>query len=367
MKLWAAGIVLLCAGITAGDVIRMRDGTVVEGAATRAEGGWLVTRPDGSSVMALSVDIESVELSQPPATSPSPPATTPDPTAIIALADEARRMLKDARFREAEALIKQILEIDPSNPSGYYLNGLLAWRRERIPTARRSFEVVLDAMPDHVPSLNNLAIVLWRQNLHAAAMLSFDHAMEASPMDRAVLDNVAAAIAALPEKAKTSSGVRRAITRFEQQDADLQERMNRAGLYRWGAQWVDRTRYEALQADRRQVEGRLDDLDRDIARVEAAIADLDEQTAYAEQEMHRIQNRQYVRDREGRDRMAGLPSTYQRHRENAVALGQERARAYAALEALHGDVEAVRQKVPAPQSGGDLRLIDVEGTPLLAD
>src|SRR4051812_43328276 len=91
--------------------------------------------------------------------------------------DAARRQMKADHFLEAESTINQALADDPKLPAAIYLKGLLQYRADKLVDARKSFEQVNQLVPNHAPTLNNLAIVLARQNQASASLGVFDQAM----------------------------------------------------------------------------------------------------------------------------------------------------------------------------------------------
>ena len=85
--------------------------------------------------------------------------------------------IKSGRLKEGGVLVDRALVIDPQNVSLQYLNGVVHYQQEQLVPARKAFEAVVAAAPDHAPTLNNLAVVLWRQNAHPAALGYYDRAV----------------------------------------------------------------------------------------------------------------------------------------------------------------------------------------------
>lgn len=414
----------------AGDVIRLKDGTVLEGDVKRhPDGGWTVTSPGGHTRHVARKDVKSIEATGGAATrgavdenlqslrrsveNVDDPAVaiekyerflaahptsevsgeaqrelatwldrrdrglvrvgsdwlTPEQRAErqaegVAIASEARQLIKGGRLPEAERVIRQALEADPKNPAAWYLRGLLAYRADKMPEARRAFEQVNAAVPSHAPTLNNLAVVLFRQRQYGGAMTYYDQAMQASPNDREILDNVAEALEALDDTAEASTAAQKAARRFRSQDQQLQERMAALGLYRWGATWVNQTQMDRLREAERRIQERLDALAGEFDRAKDAIEEIDEDIESNERSMRQIEATSYVRDRYGGVRRAALPSIYYELQRDTEKLRRDQAALVARQEELRAAAKAAQADVPVPRFSGVQKLIETEGTPI---
>ena len=148
-------------------------------------------------------------------------------------ASNARRLLKQGKFQEAESMLNSAIQEDPQNATALYLRGLLHYRQDHLMPARRSFEMVNVVVPNHAPSLNNLAVILSKQNQHATALNVYDQAMIASPKNKEVLNNVAEAMYGMPDAVRSTPVAQRVLRRFTEQDEDLAREMQKQGLHRW--------------------------------------------------------------------------------------------------------------------------------------
>ena len=256
--LLTAALVGTAGALASGDVLRLKDGTAIEGDVKRVEGMWVVTLPDGGSVMVASESVRSIEAgakgdptgglaslrrSTELATEPGPvieryqrfigqfPGTPIAEQAkkdlavwqerqekemvrvgnqwvtkgerqqlqqeALQLANDARQQIKDGRWDEAGKLIDKALVIEPSNATALYLRGLIHYQSGQFVAARKDLEAVKAVAPAHGPTLNNLGVITARQNRFGEAISYFEQAMRAAPVDRAVLDNTAEALHAL--------------------------------------------------------------------------------------------------------------------------------------------------------------------------
>ncbi len=56
------------------------------------------------------------------------------------LADNARQLMKQGRFKEAEPMLVEATADDPANPSALYLIALIRYQQDQIPAARKALE-----------------------------------------------------------------------------------------------------------------------------------------------------------------------------------------------------------------------------------
>jgi tetratricopeptide (TPR) repeat protein len=177
--------------------------------------------------------------------------TPADQAALLAksaaVIDQVRNLVKGGKYRDAEKQIDQLVTVDPANPAGYYLRGLVSFKQDQLGVAKKSFEKTKDLMADHGPTLNNLAVIAFKQKQWMGALSLYDLAMQGSPRSRTILDNVAEALNAVPPKERTGQQYQKALKRFQEQDVELQKEMLKEGLYRWGANWVPEKQRDELK------------------------------------------------------------------------------------------------------------------------
>ena len=152
---------------------------------------------------------------------------------------------------------------------------MVLYRQDQLSAARKAFETVTTLLPDHAPSLNNIAVIQWRQNQPMTALNFFDRALLAAPNRRDVLDNVAEALNALPVEDREAPVTKKLVRHFNEQDAAMQAAMQKQGLFRWGATWVSAAELEKLQEAEKQIKDKLDKLSASFDAVTARIARID--------------------------------------------------------------------------------------------
>ncbi len=284
----------------------------------------------------------------------------------LALASQGREFMKQGRLKEADPVLNQAIATDPGCASAYYLRGLLLYRQDQLPAARKAFETTIALVPDHVPTLNNLAIVIYRQNQIPGALNQFDRAMISSPQDKWVLTNVAEALEALPPELKKNDIVRRVQRRFDEQIVPLEAKLAATGLYRWGATWVNATDLEKLKAIESANKAKLDALSVDFDAVQADMTRITQSIADNQGALRRIEAESVRYDSNGQAIRVAYPPVYYEIVRDNQKLTAERATDITKLEQLRVQAKAIQAKLPTPRYTGVQQLNGVEGAPTVA-
>lgn len=283
----------------------------------------------------------------------------------VTLADQARQLMKQGQLTQAQPILDQALAIDAQNPTALYLLGLIQYSQNKIPQARQSFEAVNKAVPDHPPTLNNLAVILSRQNSAIGALNLYDSAMQAAPGARQIVDNVAEALHALPEQQRTNAVAKKLARRFQEQDAQLQIALGQQGLFRWGATWVDQRTLDMLKAAEKEIKDKLDKMAADFDAAKAKVEDYDTQISETERTMRRMESSRYYRDAQGNLFTAPLPSSYYDLQRDLDSLKADRDKQLKTLDGLRDAAVKLQAQLPVPQFSGVQQMIGPEGAPLL--
>jgi hypothetical protein len=142
--------------------------------------------------------------------------------------------------------------------------------------------------------------------------------------------------------------------------------MKKENLHRWGATWVSTEQREQLKAAEKEVKDKLDALSADFDATKVRIGNIDREIEENERAMRRLEATAYVRDAYGNIYQSVLPATYYGIQSDNQKLVRDREEQYARLEKLRQDARRVNQNYPVPKYTGLQRVIDVEGTPVLA-
>jgi Flp pilus assembly protein TadD len=278
------------------------------------------------------------------------------------MAIEARELIRQNRNRDADQLLQQALAVDPMNPAAHYLRGVALWRTDKIVDARKAFEAVNSVVPNHPPTLNNLAVVLWRQNAQAAALNYYDQAMQASGVNKFILDNVAEALGTLKEEQLKGAGAK-CQRRFVELDVILQRQLEPQGLYRWGGGWVNQQQLDQLRAAEKQVRDQLAQLQQEFDQAKARIAAIDEQIRSNNVQIQDIAGRSWYRDAQGNLVQLQPPQIYYDLQNENARLKSEQESLRSRLTQMQDQAKRIQQQVPVPKFTGVQQIVGVEGMP----
>jgi tetratricopeptide (TPR) repeat protein len=286
-------------------------------------------------------------------------------TQAISTAASAREQLRQGRLADAEVLLQQALDQDPSNPAGLYLRGVLLYRQDKLVDARKAFEAVDGQVSGHAPTLNNLAVILWRQNQQGAALSYYDQAMLAAPVNKFVLDNVADSLGTMPDDHRRGKAAERVVRRFTEQDTLLQQQLSAQGWFRWGSTWVDQKQLDELKAAEREIRARLAELEQEFESNKLRIAQIDDHIRANEQQIRSLEARSVWRDPDGRVVRMPLPNAYYDLKRENDNLRSEQERLRVRFEQLREIARRTQQQLPTPRFAGVQQIVGIEGTPLL--
>jgi Flp pilus assembly protein TadD len=251
-----------------------------------------------------------------------------------ASAVKARDLIAAGKLREAGPLLDLALQQDPRSPSALFLRGVAQYRQEQLGQARKNFTEALQVMPDHGPTLNNLAVVFWRQEQVPQAVKYYEQALAAAGADERVVSNVAEALNALPQEYRDAAATRKLVARFQQCEDALVKKMERRGLFRWGAAWVKGDELDKLQEIEREINAKIKDLEAEYQNTEDRITQTDDEIAETQRGMRRIEATNYGRDAQGRPVRLAMPRIYYELQRDYNALKQKRADLTAHLDDL---------------------------------
>jgi predicted Zn-dependent protease len=132
------------------------------------------SRPHASATVATSQPA-TVTPQATPAVVQAPPKA-PEPVSFTT----AESTFKSKDYKTAADQFDAYTSTHPTNPWGFYMLGLSAWKSGDLPRAQTAFETTLSLDPKHTKSLVNLSRVLLDENQPAEALA---HAREAVAID----------------------------------------------------------------------------------------------------------------------------------------------------------------------------------------
>lgn len=278
-------------------------------------------------------------------------------------ADAVRPLVAAGKITEAMGAVDKALAITPKSPQLVYLKGVLLMRQGQLVPARNTFQSVEALLPDNAAAHNNIAVILWKTHAQMPALAEYDKAMIADPGNRTILDNVSEALHALPESYHKNSLTRRVVEHFNEQDAGLQKQMAGKGLYRWGAQWLNKDEYAQLEAARKAVQEKLDALKKDFDDNQARILRINTDITSDQQLMAQMQQESYQQDASGHVVFFPLPQRYYDLQKDVLSLQAERTAKQGQQVELQRLYAERQKELPAQRYTGMQKPFDVEGMP----
>jgi tetratricopeptide (TPR) repeat protein len=305
-------LMLLLGTSAAADVVRLTDGTRLEGQIVRSGSVYIFTAADGSTRQIDPADLQSVQgtgtpvspeaelaslrrqlisVTQPGLAAgrlrdfisrhPGTPAAadaqkdlaiwqhradaglvpmgadwvTPEQFAAIKsqsgpAIEKIQTLLANNHAPEAQKALTTALKTWPNNSTLLYLDGVVLYRAKQLVPARQAFEAAAKSDPSNPAIHNNLAVIHWQVHQQAAALLEYERAMAGDVPNKVILDNVASALHGLPPAVASSAIGRRVAARFDVLDTRLSASMARQGLHRYGSDWIEESEYESrMKAD----------------------------------------------------------------------------------------------------------------------
>jgi hypothetical protein len=223
-------------------------------------------------------------------------------------------------------------------------------------------------VPNHGPTLNNLAVIAARQSQVGAALGFYDQAMSASPRNRVLLDNVAEALYGLPDGARGSTIAQKVRRRFDEQDAELARELEKQDLERWGATWVTTEQANRLSIAEREAKDKLDTLAADFDNLQVRLNNIDRDI---QENVRAVNNLGLgVGMRTGRDVYGNLYVNNDAQmraelEQDNQRLTAEREDVFARMSRLREQAKSVNQQLPVPKYTGVQRLMDESQAPVI--
>ena len=277
----------------------------------------------------------------------------------------ARDMIANYRYKDAGKLLQQAILDDPQSAPALYLQGVLLYKQDQVSQSRRSFESVIKLVPDHAPTLNNLAVIAWRQKSFVIAMNFYDQAMMSAPVAKEVLDNVAEALNVVPSENQAAPVVLQAVKLFAEQDTTLQKVAAAQGMYRWGATWVTAKELEELKADEARVKQQLAALQLQIDAVQQKVTQIGDAINQNQVQMDRLSAQSVIIDRNGNTIQLPLPDQYYALKRDNDALTAQRQPLLQQQNDLRNRSRDVQSQIPVPKFTGVQQIIGVDGMPVI--
>jgi tetratricopeptide (TPR) repeat protein len=276
----------------------------------------------------------------------------------------AADLISNYRYQEADKILRQAVLDDPQSATALYLQGVSLYKQEQVSMARKCFEAVLQIIPNHAPTLNNLAVISWRQKSFVASMNFYAQAMMASPIAKPILDNVAEALNALPPENRQAPVVRQAANLFAEQDTELQKAAAQQGLYRWGSGWVTAQQLADLKAAEARVQQQIDALQSRYDQLQAKVDDIDSEIGKNNREMARLEAVSIGTNENGVTVTLPPPPVYYELQADNQKLKTDKDGIVQQQQDLKNQAREVQKGLPTPKFTGVQQILGVEAMPV---
>jgi tetratricopeptide (TPR) repeat protein len=417
----------LSASLAAAGAIVTKDGVRVEGDLKKADDGWDVVAPGGKITRVRASDIRTIELSK--AAAPGMEGlyslrrsveTTDDIAKIIerykrflgqsqdpAVDEEAKRDLATWQQRHREGMVRigkkwvtpaeqhrmqlesytlidqareqiqrndlngamkttsQMLALDPQQVSALYLQGVIAIKQGKLPDARKAFDAAREMVPDHAPTLYNVAAVLSRLKAWPAAAVAMEQSLAAEPNVQMLVDGAAELLNLIPDDQRKNPTITKLAARFAEQDAVVARQMAGKNQYRWGATWVDKPLYDKLLEADKAAKEKINKLQSDFDAAENRIIAIDAETKQNEITLREMESRSVARMSDGSIMRLPLPQAYYDLKQQQVKLVGERKETIAKLDTLRAAAKRAMAEFPVPKFTGVITPIGEDGVPVI--
>jgi tetratricopeptide (TPR) repeat protein len=284
--------------------------------------------------------------------------------AAAAKCADAMLALRESRLFDAEQIIAQALDDDPTSATALYLRGFVLYRQDKFQEARKSLADADAAAPNHGPTLNNLAVACFRINQFGPSLQAYDKAMIAMPLEPGLLNNIAEAFEALPPQQRESALAKRVNRKFDEQDTLLAQRMATRGLFRWGATWINQQQHDEIKAAEKANKEEVDRLVLQVQELERRAIAIDSEIRNNETDMRSMERDSLRYDTSGRLVQFPLPAMYYSLRSRNELLRGERQGQQLQYDRLQTQIKELEKRSPIPKFTGIQQLFAAEAAPL---
>lgn len=283
----------------------------------------------------------------------------------LAAVEELRSIMNGPQPQVGRAIIERELQTDPGNVSFVYLDGVLKLAAGDAGAARRAFDTVLQSVPDHAPSLNNVAAAHMLLGREQAAIAPMERAMRAAPDVQVIIDNAMEVLHAHGRAPARGTPADRLLKQWEQQEQTLARAMQQRGLFRWGSSWVTQARLEELQAKEREYQAKVQELNDSVATARTRIQQMQDTIKSNETTIKKIEADAIFRDIDGRIIRRPLPDVYYELQRDNERLKLEISREQQRVQQVDREIEAAKAILPVPPFMKRLTPIGADGVPVV--
>lgn len=278
--------------------------------------------------------------------------------------NEARLLVGAGDLAEAGRLATELSRGPAGAAGGEYLLGVIAVARDDIAAARRHFRAAQELVPDHAPTLVNLAALQANFGQPERALWFLAQALKAAPGNEQVIANTIEALRLLPADERDGRNARAATALYERQEADLARSKSEQGLTRWGNTWIGEDERAAIEAQRQEVEARVAELKEEYDNLALNARRLEDDIQRNIATMRQMEAASYRVNAEGEPIRVPLPQIYYQMDQDVRRMQAQLARASTLMAGLDEQAARERQALPQPPFDGRLSFIGENGVPV---
>jgi tetratricopeptide (TPR) repeat protein len=196
--------------------------------------------------------------------------------------DAGLSLIAQSKFAEARRPLDQADRLWNDHPTVDFFTAEVLRNTRQPRDAALRLTSVLRELPDHVPTLNNLACLCAQLGDYRPAVVYLARALRKAP-DNDVLVNNAWEVLHMIERVKQGDVLQPDLLKIAKEDmatindacSAQQARRAPEDQFRWGSTWITRTQMETYLAARKAVEERLARMKQEMERLNAQLADVD--------------------------------------------------------------------------------------------
>lgn len=281
-------------------------------------------------------------------------------------ANEIADQIAAGDIATATKRIAQGLEDDPNNLSLAYLDGVLQLRRGRYNEAKRSFDIVMEQIPDHPPTLYNEAAIAAYFKRWPVAIPMFEKVMTLAPNHPEILNGVTEFLRLLPDSNKRSAAFDRFFAIYSAQEQIVSAEMAKKGLYRFGSTWAPQDKIDEMKKKLAEFEEKKKAMQEQIDASTEKMRQLDAAIQSAERQLEEIE-RQRIQFDPTTNRTVYLPrpSYYYKLVEDRDQDIRELRAEKSRNDDLRRQAKDLDGQAPQPPYSGQVQPINEAGVPIV--
>ncbi|MGC8551360.1 MAG: hypothetical protein ACP5O7_00680 [Phycisphaerae bacterium] len=199
----------------------------------------------------------------------------------------AEATLRSGDLQSASAKVLGVLKLDADNVGALVVGGVAEYRMNHLPQSALLLRKAVKLAPNDAVAWNDLAVVSYEQRQQPQALNYYTKAVNLASGNRLLLDNVAAALHFYKHdrNAYLYKNLRHTFTHA---DTQMQLKLARQGLYRYGDTWITRSQHARLAGVHSRYETQKLTLEAQYAGATTRLASVNKEIADANDRINQI-------------------------------------------------------------------------------